>query len=230
MCSSARKIQATWRRYLETRDERAVFIDSIAQIEDIQSTARGFMVRQRTNKVYHATVRLQEWLRHILSARRQRQYYLNLRAAIIFVQQRRRETMIARINRYDFLSLKSAVMNIQTAYLVRSQTKRAVLVLQRAWRHHAWLVRMRRMMAQAVIIQSVWRGYHTRQTANPRLRIIRKRLTRIHEKGIAHEDTLAAKTMKAMEMMQARAGFSRGIQQLGKYPVFVQIYHTNCVQ
>ncbi|KAF8539537.1 hypothetical protein BDD12DRAFT_837617 [Trichophaea hybrida] len=207
-------IQRAFQRHSGSKNERQVFCQTRQFIASIQALARGHLARLQCSQCIIDIMAVQYWYRRARDARKLRVEYTALRQATLFIQQRRRETVLARSLRRDYLRLSAYTSKIKLRYLRKKKEMNAVILLQRAWRTRAWIVRMRRLRTEAVLIQSAWRGYLARNESGPRLRIIRRRIRNTVEHGINEGETLGARTKQALGMVKAKAGFSRGIAQL----------------
>jgi hypothetical protein len=218
-------IQRVFRRHSGSKNERQAFCQTRQFITKIQALARGHLARvqyfQRTTDI----MIIQSWYRQARDARKVRAEYVVLRQATLFIQERRREMVLARSLRNDYLRLSAYASKIKLRYLRKKRKMNAVILLQRAWRTRAWIVRMRRIRKEAVHIQSAWRGYLTRKESGPRLRIIRRRIKNTVEQGAKEAETLGTRTKQALGMVKAKAGFSRGIAQLG-----LSFFHKTCIE
>lgn len=216
---AARVIQRAWRRYDGTREERRGLVEVREAIVGVQALARGWMVRVRGAELLAAVTELQRRYRQAMEARRARTQYSDLRNAALVVQRRRRETVQARERHHDFLLIRQVVAVIKQRFVQKKQELGAALVLQRAWRERAWIVRMHRTAREATVIQSAWRGYLVRKECGPRLRIVRRRVRKTLETPVRVGETIGARTRAALEMVKSsKAGFGRGVAVLGLFP------------
>lgn len=208
-------IQRAFRRYIRSKKERQLFLETRWSVVQLQSLARGQLIRlQCVDRVVDIRY-IQFWYRRLTEMRKVRAEYVRLRSATIFVQQRRRETVLTRELSAKYQLMVACVSLIKMRYLEKKRIAKAAVVLQRAWRARAWVVRMNRLGERAVVIQSAWRGYLVRKESGPRLRVIRKRIQKISNGKVAEEDTIGAQTTKALEMVQKKALFARAIAVLG---------------
>jgi hypothetical protein len=210
-------IQRNFRRYQATKHQRQSFLQARQSVSKLQALIRAQAVRMECLNRTADIIAIQFWYRRTAEMRKARSSYTALRNAALFVQRRRRETVLARSARAEFLRIQEVASMIKIRFLEKKMRFNAAVVLQRAWRARAWIVRMRRIMAEAVIIQSAWRGYVARKASGPRLRILRKRISKSIESGVKPEDTMGAKTKQAIGMVKTKAGFARGIAQLGLF-------------
>jgi hypothetical protein len=208
-------IQRTFRRFSQSRKARSVFIQARKSTLTLQAIVRGYFVRKNYERTVKRARFLQTKLRQFILQRRARFDYLNLRKFVVYVQRRRRETIHARSLRAGFLSIQKLVGSAKKKYREKKRTFNAILVLQRAWRCHAWLVRMRRKFQEVIRIQSAWRGYIVRKGSSPRIRITRKRLHKIKEQGVKKQATVGFITEKALQSVKIKSGVARAILQLG---------------
>ena len=213
--NAAVAIQATFRRYHGSKGDRLRFLEAADSVRMVQGLARGFLARQRQLQLLRAALLIQSRYCQQLEARAVRANYNALRQVTIFIQHRWRETVSARSLRNSFLLLKASVSIIKERFREKQKRLRAAVVLQRTWRRQVSVVRMRQRRRDATVLQAAWRGYITRKHSGPRLRIVRKRLTKLFENGIKEDDRIGPRTMKALELVKTKAGFSRGISQLG---------------
>jgi hypothetical protein len=210
-------IQKSFRRYQATNQQRRSFLQARQSISKLQALIRAQVVRLECLNRTADIIAIQFWYRRTAEMRKARGSYTALRTAALFVQRRRRETVLARSDRADFLRIREVASTIKIRFLEKKMRFNAAVVLQRAWRARAWIVRMRRIMTEVVIIQSAWRGYVARKASGPRLRILRKRIWKSIESGVKPEETMGAKTKQALGMVKTKAGFARGIAQLGLF-------------
>ena len=213
--SAAVSIQRAFRRLCGSKKERHMFSETRRSIVQLQSLARGRITRLECADRVIDTCYIQFWYRQLAVTRKIRAEYVHLRSAVVFVQQRRRDTVLARELSAKYQLMVACVTLIKMRYLERKRIAMAVVILQKAWRARAWVVRMNRLGERAGIIQSAWRGYLVRKESSPRLRILRKRIQKISEGKLAEEDSIGAQTKKALEMIQKKALFARAIAILG---------------
>jgi hypothetical protein len=215
---AAAVIQRKFRQYNATKRQRQYFLEVRQSVTNLQGLIRGRDVRLACLSRIADIIAIQFWYRHTNEMRNAKSEYTALRNAALFIQQRRREAVLTRATRSDFLRIRDYASTIKMRYLEKKMRASAAIVLQRAWRSCAWIVRMRRIIKEAVIIQSAWRGYLVRKECGPRLRIFRKRIQKIIDGGVKVEDTMGARTKQALGMVKTKAGFARGIAQLGLLP------------
>ena len=208
-------IQRVFRRYDGSKRERQMFSETRQSVVQLQSLARGKLIRlQCVDRVVDVR-NIQVWYRQLAKARKLRAEYVRLRNAALFIQQRRQGTVLARMLSTKYQLLHAYVSLIKMRYLEKKRIANAAVVLQRVWRARAWVVRVNRLGERAVVIQSVWRGYLARKESGPRLRILRKRIQKILHGAVGEGDTLGAQTKKALEMVQKKVLFAKGIAVLG---------------
>lgn len=221
MRKSASTIQRSWRRLVETRDARESFLETRRSILMLQAFARGAIVRIIQAETLIATMTLQTWLRNCKETQKRRSEFLTLHHAAIVIQRHRRSFIATRTLRHQFVLLTTSVALIKMRFLFKKRVEHATKVLQRAWRKCVWVVRMRKIFSEVLRIQSAWRGYLVRKDSNARMRVVRKRLTRIGETGTKEDDLLKNRTNRGLELLKTKSGFSRGLLQLGSFLFFL---------
>ena len=205
-------LQRVWRRHAGSRAERRAFLSARSEVIGTQAAARGCLARWTLQRNIRAVVAAQQRIRQMFLTRNERTRFISLRAAAITVQRRRRDALQARTDKDHYSALIRAVATIKMRFLHKRRVRTAALVLQRAWRERAWIVRLNRTGEQATQIQRMWRGYRVRRELPPRLRVVLKRLRKVAV--MREEETLGARTRAAVELVKTRAGAARGVAAL----------------
>lgn len=214
--NAALVIQKKFRQFNGSKDDRLRFFLAVESVKYLQAAARGLLVRQRCAKEVEAASKIQQWFRSMATLHRERAAYNLTRSAAITIQRHFRSMKLDGTARNEYLRLKLAVLFVENRYIENKRKVHAAIVLQRAWRSKALLLKIRRKIGDIVKIQSLWRGSHVRSNCSPRLRIIRKRISKTLEKGVKKEDTLEHKTLKCMRLVKRSTTFNSAAASLGR--------------
>lgn len=216
MRDAAGKIQRWWRdRKAMMPFQRQFQLVRKATVM-VQAVFRGYLVRKRYQEIMQAAFVIQRWFRSASETKLAHVRFLDLCRAARIIQQRRRAMVGVRGIRAEYLELQKRTIELQRLWRKKKRVREAVAVLQGAWRKYAWVVRMRRMLKEVVIVQSLWRGWKIRKDAPPRVRVIRKRLLKSLAAEVRDEERLSSRTRKGLELAVSLGGLGRGILQLGK--------------
>ncbi|NWQ68255.1 ASPM protein, partial [Neopipo cinnamomea] len=129
----------------------------------IQAVVRGYLVRKQIQRWRETTVFLQACYR----MRRDRQRYLSIYRAAIFIQQHYRAYKKQQCQRQEFLQVKKAAVHLQAAYRgykTRRKLKleyRAAIKIQTAFRAHAARVKHKAVVQASIVIQRWYRNCRT---------------------------------------------------------------------
>ena len=213
---AAVKIQRWWWDILVIWNDREEFLEIRRGVIEIQAGIRGMLARQKVGGEWAAVVAIQRCFRAWAETANARHEFEAIRWAAWVVQRRRRETLAARRIRREYLLLRAYTIAVQQEFREK-RVKDAVVVLQRAWRKCRWVVRMRKMLREVVLVQSLWRGYVVRRDVKTlRLRILRRKLVRATERA-GGEETLGERMRKGIGLVKGVAGLGRGLLQLGEH-------------
>lgn len=218
---AATKIQRWYKDMKEMQRDRAEFLGVRNSMIKSQALIRGKLVRDDYKAQVNAAVVIQRYFRSYVEITKARYYFTVVLWATMVVQGRRRETMIAREARKEYLLLRIYTIAIQQKFRQRKAIKNAALVLQRTWRKFNWVVRLRKMLREVVLIQSVWRGYLVRKAAKARVKLVRRKIVKAMRWGKGGDESLGARVMKGIAMLKAATGLGRGLLQLGEYSISI---------
>lgn len=217
--SATVRIQKWWRNQTAVQVPRTEFLATKRAVVSIQTSARGVLVRQRCEIQIRAARVIQEQFRAYRMGLKARLNFFELRLAAIIVQRLRRSIVATRGERGQFIALRTRAIVLQRRWLETIRRRKAATLIQKSWRQFVWLVRLRKILREVVVIQSAWRGYRMRQESNVRVRIARRRLSEVMAIKIADDERLSGRARKGCELIKTSAGYGRGIMQLGMYPL-----------
>ncbi|NWV62496.1 ASPM protein, partial [Malurus elegans] len=126
----------------------------------IQALVRGYLVRKQIQRWREAAVLVQACYR----MKRDRQRYLSIYSAAIFIQQRYHACKQTQCQRQEFLQVRKAAVCLQAAYRgykTRKKLKlerRAAIKIQTAFRAYAARVKRKAMVQASVVIQRWYRN------------------------------------------------------------------------
>ncbi|CUS07281.1 unnamed protein product [Tuber aestivum] len=208
------KIQRWWRDQMAIRDPRRELTLAVQSTIRLQSFIRGKFALNNYKSLSAAALFVQRGYRSCRDGRTAQLEFLGLRLATLDVQRRYRSSLQAREDRQRYIILRTRSIQLQRHWTELAHRRGAAIVLQRAWRRFAWLVRLRKMLGEVVTIQSLWRGYKTRQESSARVRIARRRVSKVMSTPISEGDTLVGRLNKGLELMTTAGGYGRGVMQL----------------
>ena len=214
---AAVRIQRWWRDILMIWNDREDFLEIRRGVIEVQAGIRGMLVRQEVDRKWTAVVAIQQWFRARIEIAGARHEFEAICWAALVVQTRRRETLTARRARREYLLLRTYTIAVQQEFRERRAIRNATVVLQKAWRRYGWVVRMRRMLKEVVLVQSFWRGYVVRRDAMPRLGILRRKLRTMERAGERGEETLGERVRRGIGLVKGAVGLGRGLLQLGEH-------------
>lgn len=215
MKRAALKIQRLWRNHMAVRGPRREFTLAIQSTVRLQSFIRGKLVQHNYESLLAAALFTQRRYRSWKDALRAQLDFLILRSATLSIQRRYRSSLVARADRQRYIVLRTRSIQLQRHWTQLIRRRNAAICLQRAWRKFAWLVRLRKMLGEVIAIQSLWRGYKTRQESSAKVRIARRRVCKAMSASVLEGDTLVGRLDKGLELMKTAAGYGRGVMQLG---------------
>jgi abnormal spindle-like microcephaly-associated protein len=208
-------IQTWWRDRMAVRTPRKRFILAIQGTVKLQALVRGALARHRHAEYLSASVSIQLRYKAYRAAKRARMDFLAIRLAALNMQRQLRSSLLARKERHRYIALRTRAIQLQRHWTKKIRRRNSAVLIQRAWRKFAWLVRLRKMLGEVIIVQSLWRGHRVRQGSNSRVRIARKRVGKAMSTPVSEGDTLAGRLNKGLELIKTSAGYGRGIMQLG---------------
>lgn len=215
--SATVRVQKWWRNQTVVRVPRTEFLAARRSVVNVQASVRGILVRRQCETQIRAALVIQEQFRTYQVILKARLYFLELRWAALVAQRLRRSVVATRQERGQFTALRTRAIVLQRRWRETVRRRKAASSIQRTWRQFVWLVRLRKMLGEVVVIQSTWRGYKVRQESNPRVKIARRRLSKVLAIKIEDDERLSSRTRKGCELIKAGAGYSRGVMQLGMY-------------
>lgn len=215
--SAAIKVQKWWRNQTVVQAPRTKFLAARRATVNAQAFARGTLVRRQCETQIRAALVIQEQFRTYQVILKARLYFLELRWAALVAQRLRRSVIATRQERGQFTTLRTRAIALQRHWRETVRIRKAATLIQRSWRQFVWLVRLRKMLSEVVVIQSTWRGYKVRQESNPRVKIARRRLSKVLAIKIEDDERLSSRARKGCELIKTSAGYGRGIMQLGMY-------------
>lgn len=215
--SAAVRIQKWWRNQTAVRASRNKFLVTRYAVLNVQAVARGMLVRQRCKAQIQAALVIQEQFRAYQAGLKARLNFLEIRWAALTVQILRRSTIAMRQESGQFIALRTQVIVLQRHWVEKIRRRKAAILIQRGWRQFAWLVRLRKILGEVVVIQSAWRGYKVRQASDARVRIARRRVLKAMAAQVTDDERLSCRVRKGCELVKTSAGYGRGIMQLGIY-------------
>lgn len=208
-------IQKWWRDQVAVQIPRRDFYHTRNAIVNVQTISRGLLVRQRCEHKIRTARVIQEQFKAYRAGLVDRLNFLELRWATLNVQRLRRSYVIAQQERERFIALKTQTIILQRNFRRIIERRDATILIQRNWRKFAWLVRLRKIFREVVMIQSVWRGYKVREASNARVRIARRRVQKAILSQVADNDRLCEREKRGLELVKSPAGYGRGVMQLG---------------
>lgn len=215
--SATVRIQKWWRNQKVVQAPRTEFLTIRHATVNAQAYARGMLARCRCKTQIRAVLVIQEQFRVYQAGLKARLNFLELRWASLVVQRLRRSAVVTRQERGQFIALRTRVIILQRRWLEKVRRRKAATLIQRNWRKFAWLVRLRKMLGEVVVIQSTWRGFKVRQESNARVRIARRRLSKVLAIKVEEDERLGSRARKGCELIKTSVGYGRGIMQLGMY-------------
>ncbi|RPB04746.1 hypothetical protein L873DRAFT_1168096 [Choiromyces venosus 120613-1] len=208
------KIQGWWRDRMAVRGPRREFTLAIQSTVRLQSLIRGKLAQHKYESLLAAALFVQRRYKSCKDAQRAQLDFLILRLATINIQRRYRSSLVARADRQRYIVLRARAIQLQRHWTELVRRRNAAICLQRAWRKFAWLVRLRKMLGEVITIQSLWRGHKTRQESSARVRIARKRISKVMSTSVSEGDALVGRLNKGLQLMKTAPGYGRGVMQL----------------
>lgn len=211
------RIQNWWRDQMVVQEPRQKYLRTRHAVVAVQALGRGMLVRQQCRMQLRAAFVIQQRFRAYRAGLVDRLNFLELRWGALTVQRLRRSTVATRQERDQFLALRTQVVNLQRHWVNTTRRRKAATLIQKSWRQFSWLVRLRKILGEVVLIQSAWRGYKVRQASNARVRIARRRVIKAMSVQAPNDERLSGRVRKGSELVKTNAGYGRGIMQLGMY-------------
>lgn len=215
--SATVRIQKWWRNQTAVRTPRSEFLAARRAVVGVQALARGVLVRRSHETQIRAALVIQEQFRAYRAGLVARLNFLEVRWAALTVQRLRRSAIEMRQQRNQFIALRAQAIALQRHWIKTTRRRKAATLIQRSWREFAWLVRLRKILGEVVVIQSAWRGYKVRRESNARVRIARRRVLKAAAVQVADDERLSGRARKGCELVKTSAGYGRGIMQLGTH-------------
>lgn len=214
---STAMIQRWWADRVAVRAPRKRFVRAIQSTVKLQALVRGTLERHRHAELLSAAVLTQQRYKACRAAKKARLEYLATRGAALSIQRGFRSFVVARRDRQRYIALRARAVHLQRHWIEKIQRRTSAILIQRAWRKFAWLVRLRKILGEVTTIQSLWRGYRVRRESGARVRIARRRVSKAMATTVSGGDTLSGRLSKGLELMKTGAGYGRGVMQLGMF-------------
>ncbi|XP_006155520.1 abnormal spindle-like microcephaly-associated protein, partial [Tupaia chinensis] len=160
---SAVKIQRWYRAYKTVYNVRTHFLKMRAAVISLQSAYRGWKVRKQIRREQQAAMKIQSCFRMV---RAQKQFRL-LKTAVIVIQQHLRAWTAGKKQRMEYLELRRAVLILQSAWkgrTLRRQIQRqhkCAVIIQSYYRMYVQQQKWKSMKKAALLIQMYYRAYST---------------------------------------------------------------------
>uniref|UniRef100_A0A8D0XS45 Abnormal spindle-like microcephaly-associated protein homolog n=1 Tax=Sus scrofa TaxID=9823 RepID=A0A8D0XS45_PIG len=236
-------------RKLETQKCAAVRIQAFlrmavcrrrfAQQKRAAITLQRYFRTRQTRKQFllcrEAAVVSQNHQRAFLSAKHQREVYLQIRSSVIFIQAR----MKGLIQKRKFQKMKASTIKIQVFIIplnikffkkknLHIQQNRAASVIQRAVRHFLLRKKQEKLNNRITKIQALWRGYSWRKRNDcAKIKAIRQRL-HCANREIREENKLYQRTALALRGLLTYKYLSAILEALKHLEVVTRLSSLCC--